>query len=132
MPSAGGGGLSAEVVFGLRPWEEEVERYHQLSPPRIRAQNARKMIEAGDRRLDWLNCKPDGRIPLLGCRKLYVPLGKQAPSEAPYGFVFLLVQRRDSSLAWTFVAFGERHPSNPKTRTVYERAYKRINGRYPG
>jgi hypothetical protein len=124
--------LSAEVVFGLRPWEEEVERYHHLSPPRIRAQNARKMIEAGDRRLDWLNCQPDGRIPLPGCRKLYVPLGKQAPSEAPYGFVFLLVQRRDSSLAWTFVAFGERHPSNPKTRTVYERAYKRINGRYPG
>ena len=123
--------MSAEAVFGLRPWEEEVERYHELSPPRIRAQNARKMIEAGDRRLDWLNCRPDGRIPLPGCRKLYVPLGKQAPSEAPYGFVFLLVQRRDSSLAWTFVAFGERHPSNPKTRTVYERAYKRINGRYP-
>ncbi|HEX2160530.1 MAG TPA: hypothetical protein VHF88_01770 [Thermoleophilaceae bacterium] len=123
--------MSAEVVFGLRPWEEEVERYHQLSPPRIRAENARKMIEAGDLKLDWLNCKPDGPVPLPGCRKLYVPLGKQAASEAPYGFVFLLVQRRDGTLAWTFVAFGERHPSNPKTRTVYERAYKRINGRYP-
>lgn len=98
MSPAGGGGLSADVVFGLRPWEEEVERYHRLSPPRIRAQNARKMIDAGDRKLDWLNCRPDGRIPLPGCRKLYVPLGKQAPSEAPYGFVFMLVQRRDSSL----------------------------------
>jgi hypothetical protein len=89
-----GGGLSAEVVFGLRPWDEEVERYHQFSPHasgrRTRARS-RKMIEAGDRKLDWLNCKPDGTVPLPGCRKLYVPLGKQAPSEAPYGFVFLLV-----------------------------------------
>jgi hypothetical protein len=132
VSSAGGGGLSAEIVFGLRPWDEEVERYHQFSPPRIRAHNARKMIEAGDRKLNWLNCRPDGPVPLPGCRKLYVPLGKQAPSEAPYGFVFMLVQRRDSTLAWSFIAFGERHPSNPKTRTVYERAYKRINGRYPG
>lgn len=132
MPPQGGGGLSAEVVFGLRPWEEEVERYHPLSPPRARAQNARKAIEGGSQKLDWLNCKSEGRIPLPGCRKLYVPLGKRAPSEAPYGFVFLLVQRKDSSLAWTFVAFGERHPSNPKTRTVYERAYKRLNGHYPG
>ena len=123
--------MSAEIVFGLRAWEEEVERYHPLSPPRARAQNARKMIEAGNRDLAWLNCKPDGPVPLRGCRKLYVPLGKQAPSDAPYGFVFMLVQRKDNSLAWSFIAFGERHPSNPKTRNVYERAYKRINGHYP-
>lgn len=132
MSATGGGGLSAEIVFGLRAWEEEVERYHPLSPPRARAQNARKMIEAGKQDLAWINCKPDGPVPLRGCRKLYVPLGKQAPSDAPYGFVFMLVQRKDSSLAWTFIAFGERHPSNPKTRNVYERAYKRINGHYPG
>jgi hypothetical protein len=29
-----------------------------------------------------------------------------------------------------FVAFGERHPK-PGTRTVYERAHKRLHGRYP-
>jgi hypothetical protein len=29
------------------------------------------------------------------------------------------------------IAFGERHPSNPASRTVYERAHKRIHGRYP-
>lgn len=130
MAASGGGGLSAEVVFGQRAWQEEVERFHPLSPPRARAQNARKLIERGKQSLDWLNCKPEGPVPLPGCRKLYVPLGKSAPSEAPYGFVFLLVRRGDA-LAWTFVAFGERHPSNPKTRNVYERAYKRINGRYP-
>lgn len=131
MPSAGGGGLSVDVVFGLRPWREEVERYPPLSPPRARAQNARKMIESGKQKLDWLNCRPDGAVPLPGCRKLYVPLGKRAPSQAPYGFVFLLLQREDDSLAWTFIAFGERHPTNPKTRNVYERAYKRLNGHYP-
>ena len=124
--------MSAGVVFGPRRWAEEVERFHPLSPPRARAQNARRMIETGDQKLHWLNCKPDGLVPLPGCRKLYVPLGKKAPSEAPYGFVFLLVHNQDRTLAWSFVAFGERHPSNPKTRTVYERAYKRINGRYPG
>ena len=112
-------------------WQEEVERFHPLSPPRARALNARKLIEQGERQLDWLNCRPDGPVPLPGCRKLYVPLGKQAPSDAPYGFVFLLVRRRNDTLAWMFVAFGERHPSNRRTRTVYERAYKRINGRYP-
>lgn len=132
MSSAQGGGLTAAIVFGARPWAEEVERYHPLSPPRARAQNARKVIEAGNHALDWRNCKPDGPVPLPGCRKLYVPLGKQAPSDAPYGFIFLLVQRTGGSLAWTFIAFGERHPSNSKTRTVYERAYKRLNGHYPG
>ena len=131
MAGAGAGGLSAKVVFGLRAWDEEVGRFHPLSPPRARAQNARKLIEGGKQPLKWVNCKPDGPIPLPGCRKLYVPLGKSAPSEAPYGLVFLLVRRRDT-LEWTFVAFGERHPSNSKTRNVYERAYKRINGRYPG
>jgi len=51
MAPAGGGGPTAEVVFGPRAWEEEVGRFHPLSPPRARAQNARKMIEAGKQRL---------------------------------------------------------------------------------
>ncbi|HVY77882.1 MAG TPA: hypothetical protein VG898_05190 [Solirubrobacterales bacterium] len=62
--------------------------------------------------------------------KLYVPLGRGA-SEAPFGFVFQLAQDPDGSLVWNFLAFGERHPSNPATRTVYERAHKRLHGRYP-
>jgi hypothetical protein len=28
-------------------------------------------------------------------------------------------------------AFGERHPANQSTRTVYERAHKRLHGGYP-
>jgi hypothetical protein len=127
----GRGGPSVEVVFGERVWREEVERFHSTSQPRVSASSARKTIESGRHPLDWRNCRPDGQIPLPGCRKIYVPLRTQASSEAPYGFVFLLIRRSDRTLAWTLVAFGERHPSNPKTRTVYERAHKRLNGRYP-
>ncbi len=63
--------------------------------------------------------------------KLYVPLGQQGASEAPFGFVFQLAQDPDGTLVWNFLAFGERHPDNPSTRTVYERAHKRLHGRYP-
>ena len=60
-----------------------------------------------------------------------MPLGKQGASEAPFGFVFQLAQDPDGGLVWNFIAFGERHPDNPVTRTVYERAHKRLHGRYP-
>jgi hypothetical protein len=63
--------------------------------------------------------------------KLYVPLGKSGASAAPYGFVFRLQQEPDGSVSLNLVAFGERHPDNPSTRTVYERAHKRLHGRYP-
>ncbi len=59
--------------------------------------------------------------------KIYVPLGRQAAFEAPYGLVFQLAQTSDGSFIWTFLAFGERHPDNPSTRTVYERAHKRLH-----
>lgn len=29
------------------------------------------------------------------------------------------------------IAFGERHPTNPRSRSVYERAHKRLHGHYP-
>jgi hypothetical protein len=29
------------------------------------------------------------------------------------------------------IAFGERHPADERTRNVYERAHKRLHGRYP-
>lgn len=129
-----GGSPSVPIEFGSVEWEEEVERYHSLSPARARAQNARKAIEAGTAKLAWKRCKADGPggTELPGCRKLYVPLGKEAPSsEAPYGFVFQLIQKPDGSLAWSLISFGERHPSDNKTRSVYERAHKRLHGRYP-
>lgn len=100
---------------------------------RTQAESARNAIEAASARLDWKRCKAEGPggTELPGCRKLYVPLGKNGPSEATYGFVFQLIQKRDDSLAWNLIAFGERHPANERTRNVYERAHKRLHGRYP-
>lgn len=121
------------IEFGSLEWEEEVERYGPRSPARAQAQRARTTIEAGTAKLDWKRCKADGpdRTKLPGCRKLYVPLGKEGAAEAPYGFVFQLIQKPDDSLAWNLIAFGERHPANERTRNVYERAHKRLHGRYP-
>jgi hypothetical protein len=55
-----------------------------------------------------------------------VPISDSPPSERPYGFVLILT--REGMLA--LVAFGERHP-RAGTRSVYERAHKRLHGRYP-
>jgi hypothetical protein len=109
------------IEFGLLEWEEEVERYDPRSPARTQAQSARKAIEAGKAKLDWKRCKADGprRTKLPGCRKLYVPLGREGASRAPYGFVFQLIQKRDDSLAWSLIAFGERHPV-PRPKSAYQ------------
>jgi hypothetical protein len=128
-----GGRPPVPVEFCSLEWSEEVERYDPRSPARTQAQSARKAIEAGRAQLDWKRCVADGpgETKLPGCRKLYVPLGKEGPSQAPYGFVFQLIQKPDSSLAWNLIAYGERHPTNERTRNVYERAHKRLHGRYP-
>lgn len=121
------------IEFGSIEWKQEVERYQPSSRARIHAQSARKAIEGGVAPLDWKRCRPEGSdgTQLPGCHKLYVPLGKQGASAAPYGFVFQLVQHPDRTLAWSFLAFGERHPSDERTRSVYERAHKRLHGRFP-
>lgn len=134
MPdSPTGGSPRVPIEFGSLEWEEEVERYSPRSVARTQAQSARKTIEDGKTHLDWKRCKADGPggTKLPGCRKLYVPLGKQGASQAPYGFVFQLIQKSDDSLAWNLTAFGERHPANDRTRNVYERAHKRLHGHYP-
>lgn len=122
------------VTFGDEEWSEEVEGRAPNSPARLRAQRARRDIEAGRVRLAWKRCRSDDapdRTSLPGCVKLYVPLDGQGPSDAPYGFVFRLQREPDGRLSLNFVSFGERHPANPATRTVYERAHKRLHGRYP-
>jgi hypothetical protein len=128
-----GGQPSVPIEFGAIEWREEVERYRPRSPARAQAQSARKAIEAGRAKLDWKRCQPKGpggtRLP--GCRKLYVPLDREGASGAPYGFVFQLIHKADASLAWNLIAFGERHPANERTRNVYERAHRRLHGRYP-
>lgn len=124
---------SASVEFGSAEWREEVERLDQHSPARVQAQRARREIESGRSDLAWQRCEANGpggtRLP--GCRKLYVPLGKPGASASPFGFVFRLTQKADGGLAWTMIAFGERHPGDRRTRNVYERAHKRLHGHYP-
>jgi hypothetical protein len=134
VPDAPAGGLpSVSIEFGSVEWREEVERYDRRSLARVQAQSARRTIEAGTAKLDWKRCKADGpgATKLPGCRKLYVPLGRQGASGALSGFVFQLIQKPDGSLAWNMIAFGERHPADERTRNVYERAHKRLHGRYP-
>jgi hypothetical protein len=129
----GSGTLRASIEFRPAVWQEEVERYDKRSPARIQAERARREIEAGQTRLAWRPCEADGPsgTSLPGCRKLYVPLAASGASEAPFGFVFRLTQARDGSLAWTMIAFGVRHPRDRVTRSVYERAHKRLYGHYP-
>jgi hypothetical protein len=134
VPDTPAGGLPpVSIEFGSIEWREEVERYDRRSPAGAQSQSARKTIEAGTAKLDWKRCKAEGPggTKLPGCRKLYVPLGRQGASQAPYGFVFQLIQKPDDSLAWNMIAFGERHPADERTRNVYERAHKRLHGRYP-
>ena len=112
---------------------EEIGRLDERSASRVQAERARHEIEGGQATLDLQKCEADGEegTSLPGCVKLYVPLGRQGASSAPFGFVFQLAQNQDGSLVWNFLAFGERHPGNSATRTVYERAHKRLHGRYP-
>lgn len=52
-------------------------------------------------------------------------VGRQGASEAAFGFVFQLAQDSGGGFIWNSIAFGERHPDNPATRTVYEREVRR-------
>jgi hypothetical protein len=114
-------------------WEEEVHRFDKGSPLRQAAESGRRRLEAERPSAGWLPCEAEGprgtRLP--GCVKLYLPLDRE-PSAAPYGFVFELVASRGPkpSLSLQLLAFGERHP-RPGTRSVYERAHKRLHRRYP-
>ena len=113
-------------------WREEVERYAPRSPARTAADRERGNLEnAGVRRTDLLRCDPDGAdgTRLGGLLKIYVPIRDAPPSMRPFGFVFAPV-RTDQGIQLALIAFGERHPRRP-TRSVYERAHKRLHGRYP-
>jgi len=134
MAGAGKNLSSVPLRFGDDEWGEEIERLDRRSTARIQAERARREIEGGKAAVDFDKCEAEDeesgtRLP--GCVKLYVPPGRQGASAAPFGFVFQLAQNPDGSLVWNFIAFGERHPDNPATRTVYERAHKRLHGRYP-
>jgi hypothetical protein len=125
-------GVAVRVEIDEEVWAEEVERLRPDAPARRQAERARKEIEADRVGLPWKPCQAEGPggTSLARCVKLYVPVDQEGASAAPYGFVFRL-SRVDGGLALRMVAFGERHPTNPRTRSVYERAHRRLNGRYP-
>jgi hypothetical protein len=113
-------------------WAEEVGRLGPRSAARRSAEKARGEIEADRSNLPWKPCEEEGSqgTKLTRCVKLYVPFGQQGASAAPYGFVFRL-SRVGEGLVVRMVAFGERHPTNRRTRSVYQRAHRRLHGRYP-
>lgn len=120
------------VEFPEATWSGEVEQLDPHSPARLQAEKARREIERGRMPPEWRPCAKEGadQTRLPACVKLYVPLGGEGASARPFGFVFRLT-RVDGGLVCRMVAFGERHPSNPETRSVYERAHRRLHGRYP-
>lgn len=69
-----------------------------------------------------------GGTRLARCVKVYVPLGLE-PSRARWAFVFRIHIDRDGRGVARLLAFGERHPA--RGRSVYERAHRRLHGRYP-
>ena len=121
------------VRFEAEVWDEEVSRLRPGSAMRQAAEAARARLEAEPTAARWLACEAErpGQPLLPRCLKLYLPLGLE-PSAAPYGFVFELVASREPEPLFSLrlLAFGERHP-RPGVRSVYERAHKRLHGRYP-
>jgi hypothetical protein len=124
---------SVRVKFPEPEWDLEVARLAERSMARQQAEHARRKIEARRVRLRWLRCdaaEAVDRTWLPLCWKLYVPLDASGPSAAPYGFVFELIGP-SAGITLSMIAFGERHPTNPNTKSVYERAHRRLHGRYP-
>jgi hypothetical protein len=114
-------------------WDEEVGRFAEGSPGQGAAERERPGLERDGIALSrLLPCDAEGAegTRLAGLVKTYVPIGDRPASERPFGFVFSPEQGpHDPYLE--LVAFGERHPERSATRSVYERAHKRLHGRYP-
>ena len=129
-----GGNARLRVLIHDEVWREEVERLDPRSPARAAAERERSGLEREGLPLAGLEpCAALGGddTRLAGLVKVYVPIGDGPPSERPFGFV--LAAERDADGPYLeLVAYGERHPARPKTRSVYQRAHKRLHGRYPG
>ena len=132
MPTSGRGARRVAVVITARVWRAEVERFDPRSPARLAAERERRrLVSDGLALTDLRRCEAEAadgtRLP--GLVKVYVPIDDAPPSERPYAFVLSPAQR-ETSPALALVAFGERHPARGG-RSVYERAHKRLHGRYP-
>ena len=132
MPQPSRGARRVAVMIDPRVWREEVERLDSRSAGRIAAERERRKLEVeGISRAFVKRCDAEGSdgTRLRGLVKVYVPLREGPPSARPFGFV-LRPGRGNGELVLDLLAFGERHPQ-PGARSVYERAHKRLHGRYP-
>ena len=132
MATSGRRSRRIPVRIGAEAWREEVERFGDRSEARVAAERERGRLEQEGIDLAALQqCDaeaPDGTR-LAGLVKVYVPITDGPPSERPFGFV--LAPARDAGgIFLTVVAYGERHPA-PGSRSAYERAHRRLHGRYP-
>jgi hypothetical protein len=128
------GGPRFAVAVDGDVWTQEVERLKAGSSGRVAAEVAWRVLERDGARKDELAaCEPEAAdgTRLGGCVKLRIPLGKRASSEAPYGLVFEPSLDGRGRLALGVLAFGERHPVREATRSVYERAHRRLHGEWP-
>jgi hypothetical protein len=117
------------VRINPQTWAQEVERYRKGARPRVAAERERRRVERAGILISALErCSGEGQdgTRLEGLLKVYVPITDSPSSTRPYGFVFIPTRER----VLVLVAFGERHPA-PGVRSVYERAHKRLHGRYP-
>ncbi len=119
-------------AFDEDVWAEELGRFTATGHAHASARTARAQIERPGAQIAVRACEGDGSDGTLlnGCAKVYVPLDVE-PSRAPYGFVFAIrAQVRGGRVMLRLIAYGERHPA-AGTRSVYERAHRRLHGRYP-
>jgi hypothetical protein len=111
--------IDVRVEIDDEVWAEEVGRPRERSPARAQAEKARREIETHPTTVPWQRCEKDGPrgTQLADCVKLYVPIGQEGASAAPYGLVFAL-RKVEGMLVLRMLAFGERHPTNPRTHPV--------------
>ena len=111
-------------------WAEEVERYARSSEARRAAERERAGFAGGVELRRLARCEEAGEdgTRLVGLLKVYVPIRDRPASERPWGFV---LSPAAGAPYLAVVAFGERHPRRAEVRSVYERAHKRLHGRYP-
>jgi hypothetical protein len=112
-------------------WMEEVGRFGVGGRAHAAAVGARARVERAGARIAVRACDAEGAdgTRLAGCAKVYVPLDAE-PSRAPYGFVFAIrTEPASGRVGLRMLAYGERHPS--LGRSVYQRAHRRLHGRYP-
>lgn len=132
MTATGRGPIWVPVRIDEDLWLEEVGRLSRRSAARIAAERERRRLEEQGVDLSQLQhideVGTDGTS-LPGLRKVYVPITAEAASTRRFPFVFAPASR-DRRTFLRLIAFGERHPPRG-TRSVYERARKRLHGRYP-